>query len=162
MAFKHISMIIGQQAFDEVSTTKQHEIGQCARGVDDAGVRGEAEFIYLPGVASTAAGDVVVFDQFAGTTTRTVAASRGPVAVAMAATVANTYGWYQICGAATVKAGTVADNGAVYLTSTAGQIDDQVVLGQLVSGARLSSANGVPAAGFAVAQLAHPSADGAA
>jgi hypothetical protein len=121
---------------------------------------GEGEFIYLAGVASTAVGDAVIYDQRAGTTTRTVAGSRGPVAVAMSANVASQYGWYQIKGSAVMKAGTVAANGNVYVTATAGTIDDAVVAGDKVDGARLKTADGTPSAGFAVAEISRPSLNG--
>jgi hypothetical protein len=58
------------------------------------------EYIYLKGVASTAAGDWVLYNPSTGVTTRTTAntAATGLLAVAMAATVASTWGWYQIAG----------------------------------------------------------------
>src|SRR5688572_1772969 len=57
-------------------------------------------YIYLRGVASTGADDWVVFDE-TYQTTRTVAASAGPAAVAKAACVASTYGWYLYVGSGT-------------------------------------------------------------
>lgn len=58
------------------------------------------EYIYLVGVASTAAGDWVRYIPGAWTTVRLVSntAITGLVAVAMAATIASTNGWYQIFG----------------------------------------------------------------
>jgi hypothetical protein len=60
---------------------------------------GEGEFIYLTGVASTAAGDSVVYDT-AYVTVRAAATASDtcPWAFATGATIANTYGWYQISG----------------------------------------------------------------
>ena len=93
------------------------------------------EYIYLLGVASTAANSWVTFDE-AHTTTLAVANAKGRVAIAMAATIADKYGWYQIYGSATGKVLTgFADNGAVYLTSTAGSVDDADVAGDAVIGA---------------------------
>ena len=146
------------QAIADTSSTKLVPLGTRIKAVDSA--YGEGEFIYLAGVASTAIGDLVIFDQYAGTTTRAVAGSRGPAAVAMSANVASSYGWYQIAGAAVVKAGTVAANGNVYLTATAGTIDDATVSGDKVDGARLKTADGTPSAGYAIVQISRPSLNG--
>ena len=78
----------------------------------------------------------------------------------MSANVANQFGWYQISGAAVIKAGTVAANGSVYATATAGTVDDAVVSGDKVDGARFKTADGTPSAGFAYCQLARPSLNG--
>lgn len=152
-----ITSLVGAQPIATTSTTQAHPIGTVIRAIDPT--YGEGEFIYLKGVASTVVGDLVVYDTKANTTTRAVAGSRGPAAVAMSANVASQYGWYQIGGSAVVKAGTVADGGNVYLTATAGTIDDAVVAGDKVDGARLKSADGTPSAGFAIVQLARPSAN---
>lgn len=87
---------IGSQPIDATSTTQGLPLGTRVRAVDSS--YGEGEFVYLKGVASTAAGDFVVFDAKAGTTTRAVAGTTktGSVAVAMSANVASQYGWYQI------------------------------------------------------------------
>lgn len=146
------------QAIADTSSTKLVPLGTRIKAVDST--YGEGEFIYLAGVASTAIGDLVIFDQYAGTTTRAVAGSRGPAAVAMSANVASSYGWYQIAGAAVVKAGTVAANGNVYLTATAGTIDDATVSGDKVDGARLKTADGTPSAGYAIVQISRPSLNG--
>lgn len=91
----------------DVDTTARNLVGMVVDGVDDFG--GAAEFIYLKGVASTIAGSVVTYDH-AGVTTLIVADASGPVAVAMAATVAATFGWYCITG--TVLADVVASSAA--------------------------------------------------
>ena len=113
---------------DAIHSTKRFKLGT-RRRVDDK------DFIYLLGVASTAIGTWVTFDE-AHVTTRTAANAQGRVAIAMAATVASTYGWYQIYGSASGLALTAfADNGKVYLTSTAGSVDDTDVSGDFVFGA---------------------------
>lgn len=155
MAFSSVENRAGLQAIADTVTTQQHPLGTTIRAVDPT--YGEGEFIYLKGVASTAVGDLVIFDTYAGTTTRAVAGSRGPAAVAMSANVANQYGWYQVAGAAVVKALTVLANGNVYVTATAGTVDDAVVVGDKVDGARFKTADGTPAAGQAIVQLARPS-----
>lgn len=158
MAYQNTEATILPQNFADTSTTQLAPLGTIRRGQDS--VYGEGEFVYLKGVASTAVGDIVIYDQRAGTTTRAVAGSRGPVAVAMSANVANQYGWYQTSGAAIVKSGTAAANGAVYLTATAGTVDDAVVATDKVEGARYKTADGTPSTGLAVLQLSRPSANG--
>lgn len=135
-----------------------YKLGDIVEAVDP--VLGVGEFIYLPGLALTAIGETVIYDLNAGTTKRAVAGDRGPCAVAMAANVANQYGWYQIGGLAVMKSGAVAAAGSVYLTATAGTVDDAVVAGDKIDGARFKTADGTPAAGFAYAQLQRPALNG--
>ena len=158
MAYAFTSHHVGAQPISETSTTQRHNIGERLTAYDPT--YGEAEFIYLKGVASTVVGDTVIFDQYANTTKRAVAGDRGPVAIAMSANVASQYGWYQITGAAVVKAGTVAAAGACYLTATAGTLDDAVVSGDKIDGMRFKTADGTPAAGFAIVQMTRSSLNG--
>lgn len=165
MAYSINSLNLGWQPISDTTAastatnpTRQHPLGTIIRALDP--VYGEGEFVYLAGVASTAVGDLVVYDQRAGTTTRTVAGSRGPCAVAMSANLANQFGWYQVSGAAVVKSATAAANASVYVTATAGTVDDAVVATDKVDGARYKTADGTPTAGFAVLQLSRPSLNG--
>ena len=146
---------VGYQPITDTSTTQNHPLGTRVRA--NSSTYGDAEFVYAKGVASTAAGDLCIFDNYAGTSTRAVAGSRGPCGVAMSANVASQYGWYAIAGAVAVKAGTVAAAGNVYVTSTAGTVDDAVVSGDKADGARFKTADGTPSAGYAVVMLAYPS-----
>jgi hypothetical protein len=141
-----------------VDTEKKFPLGTIVDGVDPT--YGMGRFIYLAGVASTAANDCVKFDEsFA--TTRSVAATRGPLAFAMAATVADTYGWYQIEGVAIANvAASDAADALQYLTATAGTIDDAVTASQKIDGLLSMSAIGTPAAGKAYVMLARPCANG--
>lgn len=102
---------------------------------------GDGEFIYLKGVASTAAGSWVTFNADDHSTTLLAANAIGAVGIAMAANVANQYGWYQIYGKAVglALAGYV-DNALVYATATAGSVDDAVVAGDRVKNAIGASA----------------------
>lgn len=120
---------------------------------------GEGEFIYLTGLASTAAGDVVIYDEKANTTVRGVAGSRGPAAVAMAANVAGQTGWYQIAGAAVVNtaANTVAAGNPMYWTAAAGALDDAVVSGDKIDGMVSKAAN---SGGFTLVEMERSSANG--
>lgn len=142
------------QPINETSTTKLHEIGTVVKCVDiGTTAYGEAEFIYLQGVASTAVGDLVVYTAD-GNTTRTVARSVGPAAVAMSANVLNQFGWYQRRGKASIKSGTVAADKQLYLTATAGQVDDAVVAGDMVFSARSLAADDT---GLVLAVIGYPS-----
>lgn len=84
-------------------------LGTVIRAVDPT--YGAGEFIFLKGVASTVVGSMVFYDanwQTALATSAAAAPGR-PIAVAMAATVASQYGWYQIGGQAViVKANTLS------------------------------------------------------
>lgn len=121
---------------------------------------GAGEFIFLKGVASTEANSWVVYNPDDFSTTLLVADASGPVAVAMAAVVANKAGWYQISGKAVGKAlASYADNGLVYATSTAGSVDDAVVAGDRVKNAKGASAVGTPSTGLAEFEIWRPYAD---
>lgn len=78
-------------------------LGTIARAVDPT--YGEGEFVRLIGVASTAVGSVVTYDE---STHQTVLSAVGggiarPVAIAMSACLGGEHGWYQISGMAVVK-----------------------------------------------------------
>lgn len=158
MAWNLIDQAAGWQQIDETSTVQNHRIGSRVRAFDET--YGEGEFIYMKGLASTAVGELVVYDLKSKATTRAVTTSRGPCAVAMSANVANQYGWYQVFGSAVMKAGTVAAQAPVVATATAGTVDDAAVAGALVNGAVFKTADGTPSAGFAVAQIAYPHMSG--
>jgi hypothetical protein len=96
-------------------------LGQIERGFDPT--YGAGEFILLLGVASTAIGSLVTYDGTTYQTTlcATTANQARPVAVAMAATTAGLYGWYQIAGTAVVTKSVgqiIAVNAAVGVRST--------------------------------------------
>jgi hypothetical protein len=160
MAWKIIENRLGQSLIGSVDTTAKVEVGTIVRAVDPT--YGAGEFIYLQGVASTAVGTWVTYNLDDGSTTRLAANAIGPVAIAMAATVASTWGWYQIQGKAVgaVLAGFV-DNANVYATATAGSVDDAVVAGDRVKGAVGASAVGTPSAGLAEFEIARPFMDDA-
>ncbi len=129
----------GSQPINVVTTTQRHPLGTTVIAHDPT--YGVGEFIYLQGVASTAVGSWVTFLEDDWSTALLAADAVGRVAVAMAATVAGTYGWYQTKGKAVGKALTgFLDNADVYATATAGSVDDAVVVGDLVQGARGASA----------------------
>lgn len=158
MAYKSTDARIGAQALDSTSTVQNHPVLTRTLGNDE--VLGEGEFIYLKGLASTAVGDAVTWDE-AGATTRFAAATRGPVGIAMSANVANQWGWYQIRGIATVNvvAG-VTDGSNVMTTATTGSLGTGTTAGQGIGGARWQSATDTPSTGKAYLSMEGPVADG--
>lgn len=131
-----------------VDSTAKHELG--TKGVDASG----NEYVYMLGVASTAAGSAVTFDE-AFTTTLTVASAVGMVAIAMAATIAATYGWYCVKGTCGGLSGAaVADNLPLYLHATAGTVDDAAVAGDYIFG--MFSRSAPTGAGAITLQISYP------
>jgi hypothetical protein len=134
MTFQATDSQIGLPTVDDVSTTAKVRLGTIAEFIDPD--LGSGEFIYLEGVVNTTAGNVVTYDDSFQTalSTTTLALPR-PVAVAMAATVADRYGWYQIGGIATLKkANTVSFAKAAALASGSG-LAIAVVSGLILNGA---------------------------
>lgn len=148
---------IGVQAIDETSTTANHSLGTIVTANDPT--YGAGEFIYLKGVASTVVGSLVDYDVYLGTTALAPAtAGVGPVAVAMSANVASQYGWYQIDGAAVVKApnGMTVGADVFMLAATPGSVDDAAVAGEQILNAKVSTTTGTPSSGLAVIQINRP------
>lgn len=148
-----------------VYTTNQSiTVGQRARFRDNGTTfLGEGEFIWLPGVANTILGSWCSFTTSDGTVNTgatTLWAGTAnlpfPLAVATAATVASTWGWYQIYGAAICAiSGTIAaGNGAAW--QAAGVVQAAAVATKNVEGAIALSANAVPAASQAIYLLSYP------
>jgi hypothetical protein len=149
------TMAAGSQAIASNSTVQNHPLGTIVRA--NSPTYGSGEFIYLKGVADTAIGSWVVYNLDDGGTALLGANAIGPVAVAMAATVASEYGWYQISGKAVGKCLTgYADNALVFATGTAGSVDDTVVDGDMVHLAKGASAIGTPSAGLAEFEISRP------
>lgn len=152
--------LVGAQPINVTSTVQNHPIGTRVKAVDQGTTKlGEAEFVYMPGVASTAAGDLCILNQKAATTARGVhsTAARGMCGVAMSANVAAQYGWYQVFGAGPVASTTGTAANAVYFTSTAGTTDSTDVATDRIDGAWYTATG---SGGFSYAQLAYPFAHG--
>jgi hypothetical protein len=83
-----------------IDTVQKHPVGYIGTFKDPN--YGTAKFIYLLGVANTVAGDAVSYNGATGATTRAAAGNGIPwtIAFATAATVASTWGWYQVTGRA--------------------------------------------------------------
>lgn len=158
MAYVITENRLGQSLIGSVDTVAAVPVGTIVRATDPT--YGAGEFIYLKGVASTAVGSWVTYELDDGATVLLAANAIGPVAVAMAATVADTWGWYQISGKAVGKAlASYADNGRVYATATAGSVDDAVVDGDMVHLAKGASAIDTPSSGFAEFEINRPYTD---
>lgn len=158
MAYKIASSLLGWQNIDVTDTVQRHALGTIVQAVDPT--YGAGEFIYLKGLASTAVGSWVTYNDDDGTTALLAANAIGPVAVAMSANVASQYGWYQIRGKAIGKALTgFLDNANVYATATDGSVDDAVVAGDRVKGAKGASAVDTPSTGLAEFEINRPFMD---
>lgn len=157
-SFKSLESWVVPQAIDATETTAKLPLGTRIRAEDKASTAyGIGEFIYLKGVASTAVGSAVVYNQDDHTTALLAANAIGPVAFAMSANVANQYGWYQIYGKAVGKVlASFADNANCYGTSTAGSIDDAVVAGDRVQNCKGASAIDTPSTGLAELEIQYP------
>jgi len=126
---------VGWQPIASKETTAKHPLGSIVRAKDPT--YGAGEFIYLKGVASCVLGSWVTYKNDAGITALAVANAIGPLGIAMTTTTASYYGWFQINGMAIGKCLTaMASNTRVWLTSTAGSVDDASVAGDGVNGAR--------------------------
>jgi hypothetical protein len=157
MAYVIQNPLAGYQPIAVTDTIKNHALGTVVRATDP--VYGQGEFVYLQGIASTAIGSMVDFDQYLGTSALSPAtAGTGPVAIAMSANVALQYGWYQIEGSAVVKAPNAMVVGAdvFSLAATPGSVDDAVVTGEQILGAKVSTTTGTPGTGFGVIQISYP------
>ena len=160
MSYRIIESLVGMQPIAETSTTQRHPLGMLVRAESDT--YGVGEFIYALGVADTAVGSWVLISEDGYTTSLLAANDIGRVGVAMAANVANQYGWYQVSGKAVGKVlASFADNGNVYATATAGSVDDAVVAGDRVKQCKGASAIGTPSAGLAEFELDRPYMDDA-
>jgi hypothetical protein len=141
MAYLITDHVIGSQPIADTSTTKNHALGTIVRAKDPT--YGEGEFIYLLGVDSTVVGSVVRYNATTHQTTLAVntAVQVTPVAVAMSANVASSYGWYQIAGLAVIKKTAVQFNPtvAMYLSATAGRVKAVASAGLQVVAARTAN-----------------------
>jgi len=137
MAYFRTDGFIGGQNIADTDTTQNQPLGTICQARD--ATYGGAEFIYLKGVANTAVGSWVGYSPALGTTVLAVANGNYPLAVAMSACNTTTkYGWYQINGVAQALGLTsiTHSSGFLWLTATAGSVDDASVIGDAVVNAR--------------------------
>lgn len=142
MAFYRTDGFIGGQAIADTSTTQLHPLGSLCKARD--ATYGEAEFIYLLGVASTEVGSMVTYNATTWQTTLspTNATTDGsPIAVAMSANVASQYGWYQVSGLAVIKKTAVAvpPSSGLWLSGTSGRFYVTGSSGKGIVGARTAN-----------------------
>ena len=129
-----MAFFIGEPAVGapgQIHTSILNELGTIRKASDGN------TYIYLTGVASTVLGSWVTYDEAYLTVNLATDSKPRPVAIATAATVANTYGWYGIKGAficGAISGGDAAVDAPVYATATDFltddvELDDMVVLG---------------------------------
>lgn len=137
-----------------IETTAAHKI--LTRAFDEDG----NEYIYLKGVASTAIGSWVTFDE-AGATTLLAANAIGPVAVATAANTSTSgYSWYCIYGQCeALLAANCADNAKLGRETTDGYAGDGAASGDVMAGA--VSRDSTTGAALGTVQLCYPSVNDA-
>lgn len=132
---------MGIASLTNIDTAAAYTVGtRCkARDVATATAYGDGEFIYLKGVASTVRGSLVLIkDDYS--TSLSAARDKGALAVALAATVASTWGWYQILGTGVIACQTVAASAPCYLAAS-GTVDDAVVAGDQIIGMRTKTSD---------------------
>lgn len=154
-----IDTTIGTQPIADVSTTKNHEFGATLRAQETTNGNGVGTFLYVKGVTNGARGSWVGINLDDGSITLAVANGIYPLMGVMMSDLDATtdYGWVQIEGKAVAKALTgFADNADVYLTSTAGSVDDSDVAGDFVSNAKGASALDAPETGMAEFEIHRP------
>ncbi len=153
MAWKITTPLAGAQGITVHSTTKNHQLGTIIQAEDPT--YGAGEFIYLEGIAGVAAKAWVFYNK-ANKASNILADGYGQIAIAMAATVASEYGWFQISGRALGLCKTqIADLGRVCLTSTSWTVDDASVTGDLVANA-ICAATTVVDSGYTTFDIMRP------
>lgn len=166
MAYAIREQQMGMQPIGAVSTTQQHPGGTLVRAYDP--VYGDAEFVYLQGVASTVQGSVVSWSGVSSGNptwqTALVANTANqavPVAVASAAIGASQWGWYQVGGVSQVLSnGTFAAAGPMYIGAV-GQVTSTAGAGKQIVNATGLTAVGTPSGNLILASLNRPFAQGA-
>lgn len=140
-----------QGPVDQVDSTALYELGTVAHGLDTT--YGPVELIYLEaGTGVTEAqGSVVGYNADYTTVLAVANGIYSGIAVALGAVTAGKFAWHVKRGKVAAKvAASYAANAAVYLTATAGTVDDAVVAGDYVYKARSLTAIGTPSAGLAI------------
>lgn len=164
MAYFPMDGLVGTVPIGNVDTIQKHPLGLQVDAVDP--VNGGGRFVYLKGVASTVVGSLVTWDgaasapAFQTVLAGTTANAGQQLAVATAALVAGTFGWYQIVGVAIV-----ATNGTQIVSSKcwsagSGAVTSTATTGTGINGIRTLTATGTPAANQCLAQIDHPSLEG--
>lgn len=127
---------------EDVYTTLEYALGtRCMARNTTTGYAGE--FIFMSGVASTVATSWVLLSYDDHSTSLLADGDIGPIGIAMSASVASTYGWYQIRGKASGKlAAGLSDNVGLYASATAGTAGGTSSGKSEIIGARAAAASG--------------------
>jgi hypothetical protein len=142
-----------------IDSTQKWPLGQRCKA--KSVTYGEAELVYLKGVASTVEGSVVTYDE-AGITTLLVANAQGPIAVSLTAnTAATTFSWYAIRAnkIAVDCAASSGDNADLGYEGAAGQVGDGRAAGDGIANMMARSDQDGAATGFAWVQMIYPYVD---
>ena len=165
MAYKNVANApLGMPLPGNVDATALVPVGTIQRFIEDT--LGEGEYIYLPGVAATIANDLVEYDLAPGAqatvrhSNATASNSGRSLAVSTAATIALTFGWFQISGLTIINTTAAQAAGNMFGTATAGAVGNTLDAGDQILNARLSTATGVPAALKAYATISRPFVQG--
>ncbi len=119
-----------------VDATAQHALGKRIKARDAGSTAyGDAEFVYLNGVASVVRGSVCVITGV-GAVTLIAAAAKGAVCLALGAVdTATKAGWFQVLGKGVALCdATIAADAPLYADGTSGRCDDTAVAGDLITG----------------------------
>jgi hypothetical protein len=139
-----------QGLLTDIDTVQRNVLGTIA--ADDAG----NEYIYLIGLAATAAGSWVQYDELFQTSLLTTTANSGlpgPVAISLGAVLAANWGWYAIRHSFAFGlciSDTFLDDSVVYATATAGSVDDDSVAATQVTGAWSRTAGTTTSTNFSI------------
>jgi len=131
-ALANLSTNYGGPRLMETDTVQNFPFGYMIRAFDP--ILGVGEFIYLQGLAGTVAGTAVTYNSLTGVTALLAATANSdlPVAIALAPTIANLFGWYQISGAANCVSVTAGALGTAY--QAAAGITSGVTANQKIAG----------------------------
>lgn len=149
MAFIFIeSRIMPKQSIASLASTAAQPVGTIVRAKDP--LLGEGEFIYLKSSASQTPGGLVTWRvQALGSTLTDMVPSTAnnalPIAVAQAAGVTGTFGWFQISGTAQIKkqASVIGKNAKLFISTTTGRVRALSSAGRNILG--IHTANSVSA-----------------
>jgi len=148
----------GLQAITSSDTVALTDMGRKVVGRD--ATYGYGEFVHIKATAAITVGQAVLFDAYNSTGVLATTTSRGLVGFAMASIASGSFGWVQVFGNAVVVSTTAVASNIVYASATPGTVLSTVSATNQIDNAIFKTANGTPAAGFAVAQIAYPAMTG--
>ena len=160
MPYKLAAPQAGMPALNDVSTTRKWPTGYEAAIVDSERTlpRGGTAIYALCGGANVVVGSLVELDPAAGVVLAPATGGVGGVAVSLNIVASGSYAWFQVEGAAAVKAPNAAVIGAevFMLAATAGSVDDAAVAGEQILNAEFLTSTGTPSTGLAEIAINRP------